>query len=301
MNREINYIFDEQLLNNDIMKKLLLFLLFTNLVTAQGIGIEIHLVNPNLVHLTGTIDPNDMYAPKTGTDDAGLNQILQQYGPCRLYSRDYFEGIVGIYCDNTNLDQFVIDLRSYSSVISYAHIMINDLYTDRLYTTLVDPNVGYSTDLINHSGITNDAGLNQIFQDFNVYYYARFITSLDGGFLRYYWLKCNCENTALKAALDNYTNVIYMTGFYSPAYLTNEKFNTKTYSITPNPFITTFNIQTIENITNYSIFDISGKQIINCKSKTELDNQVINLKSGIYMLKIEFENEKAFSQKLIKQ
>ena len=300
MNREINYIFDEQLLNNDIMKKLLLFLLFTNLVTAQRLGIEIHLVDPNLVHLTGTTNPNDMYAPATGTNDAGLNQILQQYGPCELNYRNE-TNIVGIYCNSTNLDQFVVDLRSYSSVISYAHIMVDDRYSDRLYTTLVDQNVGYSTDLINHSGITNDAGLNQIFQDFNVYYYARTITNMDGEFLRYYWLKCNCENTALKAALDNYTNVIYKTEFYSPAYLSNDKFNSKTYSITPNPFITTFNIQTIENITNYSIFDISGKQIINCKSKTELDNQVINLKSGIYMLKIEFENEKTFSQKLIKQ
>jgi hypothetical protein len=281
------------------MKKILFLLLVSTMAIAQGSGpgIEIH-VDPLVINATGTWNPTDMYAPQTGVNDPTLDAIIQNYGPCYLYNREY--GNIGIYTENTNLTQFVSDLEGNPNV-TYAHIMYGDIFTDRLQTTLVDSNVGASADLVNYTGVTNDAGLNQIFSDYNVIYYALYVPSLGGEFLRYYMLFCHCDNIQLKLALDNYPSVIEHTDFMAPAYLSAPNFEKKQYSITPNPFTTTFNIQTKENISNYAVFDLTGKQIISTVSKSTLDNQVQNLTAGVYVLQLQSQNGATFNQKLIKQ
>ncbi len=278
------------------MKRLFFFLLVTNFAIAQsGSGVEIHLVNPQIGYAIQN-DPNDMYASHE-TNDIGLNQILQNYGWVSLYYRG--EGIVGIYCESLNLNQLVLDLLVYSNVVSYAHIMTNDNFTDRLETHLINPDIGYSTDFVNNSGITNDPGLNQIFQNFNVYYYAKEYSSISWA-SQYYLIFCNCDNVLLKAALDDY-NVLDQTTLFAPAYLSATKFGSLQFSVTPNPFTYTFNIEAKEKIQCYSICDLSGKQIVDTTSKTELDTKVQSLTNGIYILKLLSETGKTSKQKLIKQ
>jgi hypothetical protein len=83
--------------------------------------------------------------------------------------------------------------------------------------------------------------------------------------------------------------------------LGNESFDANKPSIYPNPFSTSFSIQTKATILHYGVFDVTGKQIINTASKSALDNQVQQLTSGIYVLKLQSENGEIFKQKLIKQ
>lgn len=150
--------------------------------------------------------------------------------------------------------------------------------------------------------MTNDDGLNQIFEDFNVYYYEQIapnatIESLQ----RTYSVVCDCDNTELKIALDNYTNVIDYTEFIAPGYLLNTTtFENNNLVLAPNPFTTTFNIQTKESILNYSLFDNVGKQILNTNSKSDLDAISSQMNSGMYVLNLQFENGSAENYKIIK-
>jgi hypothetical protein len=47
--------------------------------------------------------------------------------------------------------------------------------------------------------------------------------------------------------------------------------------------------------------DISGKQLITTTSKNELDNLTYQLNSGIYFLKLQFENGENGNFKLLKE
>lgn len=72
-------------------------------------------------------------------------------------------------------------------------------------------------------------------------------------------------------------------------------FNLKIY---PNPTYSEIIIDTDENITNFEIYDLTGKQIINGIIERNLIN-VNNLKNGIYILKLR-NNEKYVNLKFIK-
>jgi hypothetical protein len=71
--------------------------------------------------------------------------------------------------------------------------------------------------------------------------------------------------------------------------------------ISPNPFSYSFDIQTTQTITNYSIIDITGKTIISTSSKSELDNQSSQLSAGIYILNLNFDNGLKAIYKLVKK
>ena len=113
---------------------------------------------------------------------------------------------------------------------------------------------------------------------------------------------CDCDNTALKNALDIYTSVISLTEYPYPVYLlhTNELQKNK-ISIFPNPFSTNFNIKSDDIVSNYTLIDISGKQLIATSSKNELDNLALQLNSGVYFLNLNFEKGQTVNFKLIKE
>ena len=83
--------------------------------------------------------------------------------------------------------------------------------------------------------------------------------------------------------------------------LKNNEFNKFTTKISPNPFSNSYTIQTEEQISNYSLIDISGKQLINTTSKNELDNLSSQLNAGVYFLNLQFENGQKGNYKLIKK
>lgn len=74
--------------------------------------------------------------------------------------------------------------------------------------------------------------------------------------------------------------------------------NKSNYSIYPNPFKESLKIHCTGNF-NWQIIDLFGKQI---KGGTGLDEQLVNttdIASGLYLIKIERQNEIAF-EKLVK-
>jgi hypothetical protein len=82
--------------------------------------------------------------------------------------------------------------------------------------------------------------------------------------------------------------------------LANENFENQKPSIAPNPFSSTFEINSKQPIASYKIFDVVGKLIVATNSKHELDSKTEVLKNGVYLLELTFDNGKTDTIKLIK-
>ena len=289
------------------MKKLLLVLiLLIYQFSFSQQDVEIRLVDANI---GSPLTLNQGTTTEINTsNDQGLNNILNLYSATQYLEKDVhpyqpYQGRV-MSIPGTFPPQFLIDLQSYSSVIESARISDIESFSDALETRILTNGIGIPTGTVGNVIITNDAGLNQIFQDNNIFYYSQLCPTctLDIN-LRAYQIVCNCDNNILKNALDNYTSVIEInsTSKTPATYLSNNQFNKSTTSISPNPFSTNFNIQTEEIISNYSLIDISGKQLINTASKNELDNASSQLNAGVYFLNLQFENGQKGNYKLIKK
>jgi hypothetical protein len=114
-----------------------------------------------------------------------------------------------------------------------------------------------------------------------------------------YNLIVNGINSSSQTNCDNYSNtssVLLTITFLSTTY-----FIKPTTIIYPNPFQNNFTIETEKTITNYSLFDLTGKKIIETFSKNEIDNFSSQLNSGVYFLNLEFENGQKTNHKLIKE
>ena len=148
--------------------------------------------------------------------------------------------------------------------------------------------------------VTNDTGLNQIFQNYTVFQYSLTAPNYPQ-FQNLYTLVCDCDAVALKAALDNYSSVVVNSGYVQGVILANNQFETTKAIIAPNPFADTITITTEQLITKYTIVDLTGKTIVTTNSKSELDVTTAALNSGIYILNLQFENGQTFTHKLIKK
>ncbi len=285
------------------MKKLLLIML-SNFAFAQQI-IDIRIVDPNVG--TPILNSANPWAP-TESNDAGLNAILSTYGVTNYNTYfghpfpDYQSktmAIVGSYALG-----LITDLNNYSAVIASAKVSSDGSYTDAVRSQLLIATVGAPTGVNGGIIVTNDPGLNTIFQTHNVFYYSQSFPSASAGnaLLRYYDVVCNCNKNLLKAALDGYTTIIQNTENIHGGYiLSNNQFEKPKPIISPNPFSNNFTIETDEVISNYSLFDISGKQLINTNSKTALDNLSSQLNSGVYFLNLELENGLKSNYKIVKK
>lgn len=276
------------------MRKIILLLLIPIASWAQNTGVEMMLVNQQI----GT--PSS-YGGATTSNDLGLNAILQSY-PVSEYTLktgnpySEFEGrIVQIKCVGCNLNALKTDLEAYSSVVAKASPANQAHFINTLSVILQNAAIGTSTGTTANIATTNDPGLNQIFQNFNVRSYD---STQDP---TYYQLRCDCDNTQLKMALDNYNNVVLNSAYNNAAYLlSNKDFTNLNPKIYPNPFNLNFQIETNATISNYSLYDISGKLLISTDSKSRLDNQSGLLSNGAYFLKLTFDNNENHTQKLIK-
>ncbi len=284
------------------MKKLLLILLISSYAIAQQPDVEIRLVNESIGY------PNYINVSQANSsNDAGLNAILQTYNVNSYINKfshpylPYINRIISVY--GTYPSQFIADLLAYSSVVESVHISEMNTFSDAVQLQLLDLNIGSPTGFNGNIVTTNDTGLNQIFQDFNVFYYAQtYPSSTVNSSLSVYDVVCNCDKNILKLALDNYTATIQSTQNVSAGFmLSNNSFEKSKAIVSPNPFLNDFNIETEESITNYSVFDISGKQIIATSNKNELDNQATKLQAGMYVLNLVFENGQTSNSKLVKK
>lgn len=280
------------------MKKSLLFMFICSLGFAQQV-VELRLVNASIGYpQTPTTTVNNT----TESNDATLNSILQSHNVTSYILKathpypNYANSYVEINCNNCNLNQLKTDLLNYSSVVGNSRVTTPaSPFDNTLYMHLVTQGTITNSSIINGTVATNDTNLNQIFQNFNVFYLSQYSS-------QNYYVVCNCDNSQLKIALDNYTSFISGTEYANPSYLLgNQTFNSIKVSVSPNPFSDNFTIQTNNEILNYSLFDIFGKQIISTSSHQELEANNQNLRVGLYILSLDFENGQRANYKLVKK
>lgn len=285
------------------MKKTLLILMISHFAFSQQ-SIEIRLVNPNVG------SPIYSWPATFGsyTNDNGLNAIFSSYNV--NHYTDNFSHPYPAYLQKIKIisgsfpQQFITDLLAYSSVIESAKITNGFEFTDAIRLQLINVSVGTPTGVNNTIIVTNDIGLNTIFTNYNVFYYTQSYSSALAGsaLLRYYDVVCNCDKNLLKTALDNYLSAIQTTEKMAGGlFLTNPDFKASSTTIYPNPFKDTFTIETNKTISNYSLFDSSGKQIVTTNSKNELNSKSQKLSIGFYILCLKFENGQIINYKLEKK
>lgn len=287
------------------MKKLLLLLLISNYAFSQA-SVEIRLVNYNVGSPIYVWDEFYNHSLNT-SNDAGLNAIFNTYGITGYVNNDvhpYEPYMFRIKNIQGNVSQQFIDaLAGYSSVVESARITNGMEFSDALRLQLVDLNIGSPVGTSGNIIVTNDPGLNTIFQNFSVFYYVQsYPSSTVNSILRYYIAVCDCDKNLLNIALSNYTSVVSTTEAYNGGVvLSNPQFEKPKTIISPNPFSDNFDIETEQTITYYSITDIMGKTIVSTSSKSELDNQSSQLSAGIYILNLNFDNGQTANYKLIKK
>lgn len=284
------------------MKKLLLFILISNLSIAQS-HIEVRLVNANIGTPNCGYFFNDWMCDST--NNTGLNAILSNYGVSyfrQIEGHPYlpYQSRILTIGYSSNDAQLVADLTAYSSVIDNAIVTTSGGFSDALYVTLNNPNIGIPTGTSGNVIVTNDTGLNQIFQSYNVFQYSLTAPTYPQ-FQNLYTLVCDCDAVVLKTVLDSYNSVIVDSGYIQGVMLSNNQFEVPKAVVSPNPFTAVVNIATEQLITNYTIVDISGKIIVTTDSKNELDVTTSQLNSGIYILNLQFENGQAVKHKLAKK
>ncbi|MGC4041633.1 MAG: T9SS type A sorting domain-containing protein [Flavobacterium sp.] len=287
------------------MKKLLLILLISASAFSQN-AIDIRLVDANVGRPVYSQFP--FLNPTNTSNDAGLNAILSTYG-ATLYE-DNIPHPYPAYYSTAKLirgnvsPEFLNALTAYSSVIAYAKLTTDYAFTDALEIKLLNGATGIPTGVSNNVIVTNDAGLNTIFQNFNVYFYQQMYPSIpaDNDLSNYYDIVCNCDSVALNAALSAYSQVVQTAYSSSGGIMLSNPENEKAKAvISPNPFSANFNIETEQTITDYSIIDISGKTVITTSSKEQLDNQLPQLSAGVYILNLVFDNGQKANYKLVKK
>jgi hypothetical protein len=289
------------------MKKLLLFtfLLVGFVANATYVqvtfneGFYIQIENPNIG------------SPSTGnsTTDTSINSILfdhNVYNCIQDYS-SYPKMIIFFNYSGTNISNFVADLNNNGNVFKVGLCYESPeyyfpTYADILIINLVDLSNGNPIG-INSNGnvLTNNTLLNEIFETFNVkkmvQEYPTSVCCLD-----VYSIHFDGDIEELKNALDNLDSIIEYSFFKEVMMLlSNKSFEKLDIRIYPNPFQNNFTIETEKTITNYSLFDLTGKKIIETFSKNEIDNFSSQLNSGVYFLNLEFENGQKTNHKLIKE
>lgn len=301
--------------NTSPMKKLLLLLLTVNMGFAQWQTVQIKLVDPTVggVHYY-YLDGGVMGSIGNTSEDAGLNQIFLTHNIASYYDgygnynfeQGYYTKLMDCY--NCNVNQLVADLAAYSAVITKVNISPEPTtFSDVAFFKTATPDLFHITGTDANNIITTDNTLvNQIFQARNVY-------TCDSGSL---WkhLVCDCNVGELMADLVansivnpntiNSENIPIHDNYYYESVvslLANKDFKNSTAKVYPNPFATTFTIDSKEKINQYFIYDITGKLLIASNSKTDLDNQTLTLQSGVYVLQLETANGSVSNQKLIKK
>lgn len=279
------------------MKKLLLLFLSSFSGYSQ-VYIEVKLVNENIGYAVYN---------QNISNNAGLNTILAANNVLTYEHKggDPFENsmkYINIYNGSNDFsnDTLLTQLQNYSSVIESATFCSNAYFNNKLLIQLVTNSTGQQNGTNGNIVLTNDTGLNQIFQAHNIVQMIQAFTS--SSLNNYYYIRSsNCNLQNLKTALQNYATVIQTVDYVTPAYLlSNDTFNKNTTLIYPNPFQNEMKIETIKTISEYKLIDIYGKIIIISTSKIDFENYISNLKNGLYFLQLNYDDSTISSHKIIK-
>ncbi|WP_194767887.1 T9SS type A sorting domain-containing protein [Tamlana sp. I1] len=83
--------------------------------------------------------------------------------------------------------------------------------------------------------------------------------------------------------------------------LSSESFDTKDFAIYPNPASSHVTIKGVQAISEVSIFDVMGKQVLKTKSLTNDQLNVSHLKTGVYIIRVTDANNYSTVKKLVKK
>jgi hypothetical protein len=240
-----------------------------------------------------------VYCPRQ-FNDVGLQAIFTTYSidvpevgyyDCSTQNQNY--SAVELYgISSSTYPAFTQDLENYNQGVIAVDYLPG--VPNQVYYTLLDNSVGSFQNITNGIVTTNNAALNQIFIDYNVFDITEFNQQK--------LISCNCNGVQLANTLNNLTNVT-QSSFNSCgiAYLLNdESFSKSKTLIYPNPFSTILNIETSENINVYNVYDILGKKIIETSFNDDLKIKLSQVNSGIYFLNLLFDDGKIENIKIIK-
>lgn len=109
------------------------------------------------------------------------------------------------------------------------------------------------------------------------------------------------KNFLIGGTMDDHNNRPYTISRYSISNpdLSINKYNLENFKMFPNPTKSTFKIYSDAPVEQISIYDISGKHIINY-SKSDSYN-ISKLKNGLYFLKVKFQNGNTIFKKITKK
>jgi len=285
------------------MKKLVFYFFLLFSIYSKATQVQIDFVsgfNIDVINQT-------QQSPSVGsaTTDTQINVILSNYNinNCLVYYDNQHAYLFVDYFGN-QLNNLRNDLLNNSNVsktwVCYTYPSFFT-FADRLYVTLIDNTNGNPIGNTNGIVVTTNSTLNSIFSQYQVTSMLQLVPNS-----KFYQIFFEGDITGLKNQLDSLTSLIdtstdptNLVGV--PMLLNNSDFNTIKVNVAPNPFSDKINIQTEEQISNYILIDISGKQLINTISKNELDKIVYDLKSDVYFLHLQFENSQSHIFKIIKE
>lgn len=279
------------------------FYLVSYLSYAQVNQFQIELVDENIG--ASLSDPPNFYTNQSNDD--GLNQIFQSYNVSHyeVFYPDYplpepylsQPARFNFGLCECDVDALLNELNAYSSVVKYASYNQNQSITNNvLVLALVNSTVGVPIGYNGEVVITNDAGLNTIFSDYNVRTFGIGLPPND------YGLVCSCDAEALKAELDNYDTVISETFFSTANFLLSiEDKPIEDLSITPNPFYDQIKINTNAQLESLVLYDVLGKMVLSTTSIPDFESYAQQLKSGVYLLRLTDLNDNTVTKKIIKQ
>jgi Secretion system C-terminal sorting domain len=250
-------------------------------------------------------EPYPNYLSMDMSSDVQLNQIFANHGinqpnhmvlvrggfDLPLPAENNNRSIV--FYDGLNLNGFLNDLNAYSSVVENAKVaeFPNQwIYNNVLKIGLLNTSNGTYLNTTGNVVVTNNTSLNTVFQNFGVSQYQNNI------------VKCNCNIQNLKVALGGLTTVISSSDYIENYGLLETKtFTNDNISVYPNPFQDKVTIESNDAIENYVLTDVLGKEIVVTNSKIEFESKSEDINSGVYFLKLTFENGKTSNVKLIKK
>lgn len=282
-----------------------LFCLLSFNAFGQNFEFQIELVDGNIgVSLTS---PPEFYTNESNNE--GLNQIFENfnvvsyetvypgYGLVEPHNSDPTRFHV-LNCESCDSEAFLTALNGYSSVVKYASpTTIEGVINNVLTVDLVSSSIGTFVGFDNNVVTTNDSGLNSIFENFNVRHFGALLPSTTN-----YSLVCSCDATSLKVELENYSSVIALVDYQTSNFLlSTEDLDIEMTEIYPNPFKNKITLNTNSVLQAIEVYDILGKQMLKTNNKLVFESRAINLKSGIYILRLTDVDGKIITKKLIKE
>lgn len=279
------------------MKKIFFTLLFFIGLYSNAARLQIDFNNGFEINVV--TDNSPMSSIGTTTSNSEINAIFSFHnaGDCfGTYGNGYH--IIFVDYSGSNLNGLITDLEANPNV-NKVRICVNQTdwyyYADRLYVKLVTATDGNPTGTNgNQNIVTTNNLLNTIFDDHDV-------TAMDYLIPLVYEIYFDGDITSLYNALNDLDSVIEYAELNSVAMLNTSEFEWNKPKIFPNPFSGNFLIETDEIISNYSLYDVCGKQLANTDSKTNLDTAASQLNPGIYILNLQFEEGKTANYKLVKK